>query len=146
MWLALDQIQDPQNLGAIFRVAGFFGVSGIVMTKDRSASLTAAACDVAAGGAEHVPFAVVANLASAISKAHEHEIWTLGTCERAEQSITSVERDRHWMLVVGNEGDGLRRLTREKCDLLVSVPGSGPVPSLNVATATAASLALLTRT
>ncbi len=144
LWLALDQIQDPQNLGAIFRLAGFFGVRGIVLTKDRSASLTSAACDVAAGGAEYVAFSVVANLANAIDKAQQNEIWALGTCERAEQSIASVRRDRHWMLILGNEGDGMRRLTREKCDQLVAVPPLGPVPSLNVANATAACLAILT--
>lgn len=144
LWLALDQIQDPQNLGAIFRLAGFFGVRGILMTKDRSASLTATACDVAAGGAEYVPFSVVANLANAFEKARQNDIWMLGTCERTDQSVRQVRRDRHWMLVVGNEGDGLRRLTRERCDQLVAVPSHGPIPSLNVATATAACLAILT--
>ena len=66
LWLALDQVQDPQNLGALFRLAGFFGVRGIVLTKDRSASVNATVCDVAAGGAEHVPFSVVANLVQSL--------------------------------------------------------------------------------
>ena len=144
LWLALDQIQDPQNLGALFRLAGFFGVRGIVLTKDRSASVNATVCDVAAGGAEHVPFAVVANLAQAMEKAQQNQIWVLGTCERAESTIHSVQRDRNWMLVLGNEGTGLRRLTRERCDQLVSMPPLGPVPSLNVATAAAACLAVMT--
>ncbi len=145
LWLALDQVQDPQNLGALFRLAGFFGVRGIVLTKDRSASVNATVCDVAAGGAEHVPFSVVANLVQSLEKAQENSIWVLGTCERAEGSIHSIARDRHWMLVLGNEGSGLRRLTRERCDQLVSLPPQGPVPSLNVATAAAACLAVLTR-
>ncbi len=144
LWLALDQIQDPQNLGALFRLAGFFGVRGIVLTKDRSASVNATVCDVAAGGAEHVPFAVVANLAQAMEKAQQNQIWVLGTCERAESTIHSVQRDRNWMLVLGNEGTGLRRLTRERCDQLVSMPPLGSVPSLNVATAAAACLAVMT--
>jgi 23S rRNA (guanosine2251-2'-O)-methyltransferase len=144
LWLALDHVQDPQNLGAIFRLAGFFGVRGVVMLKDRSASLTSVACDVAAGGAEHVSFSVVANLAQAIEKAQQNEIWVAGTCERADSGLDSLQRDRHWMLVVGNEGAGLRRLTREKCDELISVPAIGPVSSLNVATATAVCLALMT--
>jgi 23S rRNA (guanosine2251-2'-O)-methyltransferase len=144
IWLALDQIQDPQNLGAIFRLAGFFGVRGIVLTKDRSASVNATVCDVAAGGAEHVPFAVVANLAQAIEKAQQNQVWVLGTCERADSSLYAIHRDRNWMLVLGNEGTGLRRLTRERCDQLVSMPPLGPVPSLNVATAAAACLAILT--
>lgn len=143
IWLALDQVQDPQNLGAIFRLAGFFGVQGLVLTKDRSAPVNATVCDVATGGAEYVPFSVVANLAQAMEKAQQNNIWILGTCERAEASIFEIDRDRSWMLVLGNEGQGMRRLTREKCDHLVSMPAHGPVPSLNVATATAACLAIL---
>lgn len=144
LWLALDQVQDPQNLGAIFRLAGFFGVRGIVLTKDRSASVNATVCDVSAGGAEHVPFAVIANLAQAMEKAQQNQIWVLGTCERADSTIHSVQRDRNWMLVLGNEGTGLRRLTRERCDQLVSLPPLGAVLSLNVATAASACLAILT--
>lgn len=144
LWLALDQVQDPQNLGALFRLAGFFGVNGIILTKDRSASVNATVCDVSAGGAEHVPFAVVANLAQAMEKAQENQIWVLGTCERATSSIYTIRRDRNWMLVLGNEGNGLRRLTRERCDKLVSLPPLGAVPSLNVATAAAACLAVIT--
>ena len=144
LWLALDQVQDPQNLGAIFRLAGFFGVRGIVLTKDRSASVNATVCDVSAGGAEHVPFAVIANLAQAIEKAQQNQIWVLGTCERADSTIHAVQRDRNWMPVLGNEGTGLRRLTRERCDQLASLPPLGPIPSLNVATAAAACLAILT--
>lgn len=144
LWLALDQIQDPQNLGAIFRLAGFFGVRGIVLTKDQSAPVNATVCDVATGGVEHVAFAVVSNLAQAMKLAQKEGVWTLGTCERAAESIRQVNRDRHWMLVMGNEGDGLRRLTRETCDTLVSLPSLGKVPSLNVAAATAACLTALT--
>ena len=144
IWLALDQIQDPQNMGAIFRLAAFFGVCGIVMTKDRSAPVNATVCDVAAGGVEYVAYSVVPNLAQAIEKSQQNGIWVLGTCERATNRIQEITADRHWMLVVGNEGQGLRRLTREKCDQLVSFPALGAVPSLNVATATAACLALLT--
>lgn len=144
LWLALDQVQDPQNLGAIFRLAGFFGVRGIILTKDRSASVNATVCDVSAGGAEHVRFAVIANLAQAMEKAQQNQIWVLGTCERSDSTIYSVPRDRNWMLVLGNEGSGLRRLTRERCDQLCSLPPLGPVTSLNVATTAAACLAVLT--
>ncbi|MEY2726914.1 MAG: rRNA (guanosine-2-O-)-methyltransferase RlmB [Planctomycetota bacterium] len=143
LWLALDQIQDPQNLGALFRLAGFFGVRGIVLTKDRSAPVNGTVCDVAAGGVEHVPFSVVANLAQTLQRATDESIWVLGTCERATSSIYQVPRDRSWMLVLGNEGTGLRRLSRERCDQLASLPPLGPVPSLNVATAAAACLAVL---
>lgn len=145
IWLALDQIQDPQNLGALFRLAGFFGVRGILLTKDRSAPVNATVCDVAAGGVEHVPFAIVANLAQTLQRASESSIWILGTCERAPSSIHQIPRDRSWMLVLGNEGSGMRRLSRERCDQLASLPPLGPVPSLNVATAAAACLAVLTQ-
>lgn len=144
IWLALDQVQDPQNMGALFRLAGFFGVRGVVLTRDRSASINATVCDVATGGTEVVPFSVVANLAQAIDDARQHNLWILGTCERSDRSIYGIQRDRHWLLVVGNEGRGLRRLTREKCDQLAALPAHGPVSSLNVASATAACLAVLT--
>ncbi|MCA9047605.1 MAG: RNA methyltransferase [Planctomycetaceae bacterium] len=144
IWLALDQVQDPQNLGAVFRLAGFFGVRGIILTKDKSAPVSATVCDVAVGGTEYVPFAVVANLAHALQQAQKAGVWILGTCERAETNIRSVQADRHWMLVMGNEGDGMRRLTRETCDQLVSLSPLGKVPSMNIATATAACLTVLT--
>ncbi|MEQ9406505.1 MAG: RNA methyltransferase [Fuerstiella sp.] len=144
LWLALDQVQDPQNLGAIFRLAGFFGIRGVIMTKDKSAPVNGTVCDVATGGVEHVPFAIVPNLAQTLKQAQKDGIWVLGTCERASDSIRDVKRDRHWMLVMGNEGDGMRRLTRDTCDTLVSLPPLGQIPSLNVAAATSACLAILT--
>ncbi|MEZ6133030.1 MAG: RNA methyltransferase [Planctomycetaceae bacterium] len=144
LWLALDHIQDPQNLGAIFRLAGFFNVRGIILTKDKSAPVNATVCDVATGGVEYVPFSVVPNLAQALQQAQKAQLWVLGTCERSDTDIRRVPIDRHWLLVMGNEGDGLRRLTRDTCDQLVSLPAFGPVPSLNVAAATAACLTVLT--
>ena len=144
IWLGLDHVQDPQNLGAIFRLAGFFGVRGIVMTKDKSAPVNGTVCDVATGGVEHVPFAVVSNLAQSIQQAQKSEVWVIGTSEHASDSLRNVARDRHWMLIMGNEGDGIRRLTRDSCDTLASLPALGPIPSLNVAAATAACLAVMT--
>lgn len=146
IWLALDQVQDPQNLGAIFRLAGFFNIQGIILTKDNSAPVNATVCDVATGGVEYVPYTIVSNLAQALQKAQKSDLWVLGTCERSSETIREVDRDRNWLLVMGNEGDGLRRLTRETCDTLVSLPSMGKVPSLNVAAATAACLTSLTAT
>lgn len=143
LWLALDQIQDPQNLGAIFRLAGFFGVRGIVLTKDNSAPVNATVCDIATGGTEHVPYSVVPNLTQALKQAQKKDLWVLGTCERAETSIMQTSLDRNWILVMGNEADGLRRLTRETCDQLVGLSPMGRVPSLNVAAATASCLTAL---
>lgn len=145
LWLALDQVQDPQNLGALFRLAGFFGVRGIVMTKDRTSPVNATVCDVAAGGVESVPFTVVANLAQAMDRAKEAGVWTLGTCERSDESFFGLNRDRHWMLVFGNEGSGMRQLTRKKCDVVAAIPPLGEVDSLNVSTAAACCLTVLCR-
>ena len=143
LWLAVEQVQDPQNLGALFRLSAFFNISGIVMTRHRSARVTETVCDVSAGGVEYVPFSQVPNLAGAIQTVHDAGIWVVGTCERSAASIWDVPRDRHWMLVVGSESSGLRRLTREKCDQLCSLPSYGPVSSLNVAMAAAACFTVL---
>lgn len=143
LWLALDQVQDPQNLGAIFRLAGFFGVRGIVMTRDNSAPVNATVCDISTGGTEYVPYSIIPNLAQALKQAQKKDLWVMGTCERSETSILKASLDRDWILVMGNEAEGLRRLTRETCDQLVSMPSTGKVPSLNVAAATASCLTAL---
>jgi 23S rRNA (guanosine2251-2'-O)-methyltransferase len=137
LWLALDCLQDPHNVGAIFRTAAFFGVRGIVVTRDRSAPLNATVLDVAAGGVEHVPFSVVPNLARSLKAAKEAGLWLLGTSEHASDSIRSITPDRPWLVVLGNEEKGLRRLTLEQCDLTCTIPPRGPVTSLNVSTAAA---------
>lgn len=135
VWLLLEHVQDPHNVGAILRTAGFFGVQGVLLTKDQSAALTAVAYDIAAGGVEAVPYCTVTNVSRTIDAAREAGLWVLGTSEHAEQPLRSVEPDRRWLAVVGNEESGLRRLTRDKCDTLVGIPGNGPVGSLNVSVA-----------
>lgn len=135
LWLALDQVQDPQNLGSIFRTAAFFGVRGVLLCQDRAAALTPVVYDVACGGVEHIPFAQVANLQRAIERAKEREMWVLGTSEHAKDSLFAQTKDRHWLLMLGNEEKGLRRLTLERCDLLCSIPCQGDVTSLNVSVA-----------
>lgn len=135
VWLALDCLQDPHNVGAIFRAAAFFGVRGIVATKDRSAPLNATVYDVASGGLEHVPFSVQANLARALDAARRQGLWVLGTSEHAPRDLRDVPRDRSWLVVVGNEEHGLRRLVREKCDDVCRIAGHGAVGSLNVSVA-----------
>jgi 23S rRNA (guanosine2251-2'-O)-methyltransferase len=135
LWLALDRIQDPHNVGAVFRTAAFFGVRGIVVTRDRSAPLSATVYDVASGGMEYVPFAVEANLARALDFAKERGVWTLGAAEEAPTDVANIPRDRPWLLALGNEEEGLRRLTREKCDMLCRIPSRGRVGSLNVSVA-----------
>lgn len=137
LWLALDEVQDPQNLGAIFRTAGFFGVKGIVLTDARSAGLTSVVYDVASGGVETVPFAVVSNLQRAIEEAKDRGLWVLGTSEHAKQSYAQVDTERAWLLVLGNEERGMRRLTIDLCDEMCTVPVTTEVDSLNVSAAAA---------
>ena len=136
LWLALDQLQDPHNVGAIFRTAAFFGVAGIVVTRDRSAPMNATVYDVASGGLEVVPFSVQTNLRRALDTAKEHGVWVLGTSEHAETVYTAVPLDRPWLLVVGNEESGMRRLTTEHCDRTCRIPPRTTVGSLNVSVAT----------
>lgn len=137
LYLALDTLQDPQNIGAIFRTAAFFGVSGIILTRDRSAPLSGTALDVASGGVEHVPFSLQTNLSRALDMAKEAGLWILGTSEHADADLKTIARDRAWLLILGNEETGMRRLTRDSCDALCRIPGCGPITSLNVSAAAA---------
>ncbi|WP_010587930.1 23S rRNA (guanosine(2251)-2'-O)-methyltransferase RlmB [Schlesneria paludicola] len=144
LWLALDCLQDPHNVGAIFRTASFFGVKGIIMTKDRSAPLTATVYDVAAGGLEYVPFGEPTNLARAMNIAKTAGVWLLGSSEHAEQDVRDIPRDRPWLLILGNEESGLRRLSFEKCDQICKLTPRGTVPSLNVSVAAGVLMSQLT--
>lgn len=145
VWLALDQVQDPRNLGAIFRSAAFFGVRGIVSSRSRSAPISAVAYDTAAGGVEYVPFCQPANLASALKQAQKAGLWILGASEHATNDIRAVDRGRPWMLVLGNEQSGIRRLTSEHCDEHCKLAAAGEVQSLNVSVAAAVLMNELTR-
>lgn len=135
LWLALDCLQDPHNVGAIFRSAAFFGVRGILLTKDRSAPMSGTVYDVASGGVEAVPFAQVANLAAALKQAKEAGLWLLGSSEHATQDVAAIPHDRPWLLIIGNEEQGLRRLTLDLCDETCAIPARGPVGSLNASVA-----------
>ena len=135
LYLALDCLQDPHNVGAIFRSAAFFGVKGIVLTKDRSAPMNGAVYDVASGGVEYVPFSIQTNLARTMDMAKENGLWILGTSEHAETDFRDIKSDRAWLLVLGNEEKGMRRLTQEKCDVICRLSPRTPVTSLNVSVA-----------
>ncbi|MEO5971063.1 MAG: 23S rRNA (guanosine(2251)-2'-O)-methyltransferase RlmB [Bdellovibrionia bacterium] len=144
LWLALDCLQDPHNVGAVFRAAAFFGVQGIIMTQERSAPLTSTVYDVASGGVEYIPFAAQTNLQQGFEIAKEAGLWILGTSEHAHDDIKTVSRDRPWLLVLGNEEKGMRRLTEETCDVLCKVSGVGKVTSLNVSVAAGILISRLT--
>lgn len=141
--LYLDSVTDPQNLGAILRSAAFFGVSGIVMTENRSSPLTPAALKISSGGFIHVPIARVPNLARAMDEAKEEGFWIVGLSEHAKEEFRDARLDVPMGLVIGNEESGVRQLTAKTCDYVVALPAAGPLVSLNAATAAAVSLALV---
>ena len=144
VWLALDSLQDPQNIGAIFRSAAFFGIKGIILTSERSAPMTSTVYDIASGGVDAMPYVSVINLQRAFEKAKDAGLWILGTSEHAKESVKTLKRDRPWLLVMGNEEKGLRRLTEESCDMMCTIPGVGDgVTSLNVSVATGILLSYL---
>jgi 23S rRNA (guanosine2251-2'-O)-methyltransferase len=145
LWLALDQLQDPHNVGAIFRAAAFFGVQGIVLTSERSAPLSGTVYDVACGGVEDVPFTMQTNLQQAFDIAKEAGCWILGASEHAQDDVGTVASDRPWLLVLGNEEKGMRRLTEESCDVLCKISQKGRgVSSLNVSVAAGILISKLT--
>ena len=145
LWLALDHLQDPHNVGAVFRTAAFFGVAGIILTRDQSAPLSGTAYDVAAGGVEHVPFSLQTNLSRALEAAKAAGVWILGTSEHAERDIAEFQADRPWLLVIGNEEKGIRQLTQKKCDSLCRLTSQGAVTSLNASVAAGLLIAALSR-
>lgn len=130
--LVLDGIQDPHNLGACLRVADAFGVDAIIAPKDRAVGLNATAAKVASGAAETVPFVTVTNLARALRQMKEAGVEIIGTAEDGESDIFGVHLDGPIAWVLGAEGTGMRRLTRENCDRLVRIPMEGMVESLNL--------------
>jgi 23S rRNA (guanosine2251-2'-O)-methyltransferase len=143
--IALDQISDPQNLGAMLRAAAFFGADAVLLLKNRSADLTPKVARIAVGGAEFVDVFRVTNLARSLDILREYGFWVYGLDERGEHTLRDTEFDRQSVLVVGAEGQGLRQRTRTKCDALVRIPGGREgVESLNAAVATAIALADMT--
>jgi 23S rRNA (guanosine2251-2'-O)-methyltransferase len=135
LFLVLDGVQDPHNLGACLRVADGAGAHAVIAPKDRSVGLTTAAIKVASGAAESVPYIVVTNLARTMRDLKDKGIWLIGTDDSATESIYKAKLDGPIALVLGAEGEGLRRLTKDSCDLLVSIPMMGSVSSLNVSVA-----------
>ena len=136
LFLVLDGVQDPHNLGACLRSADATGVDAVIIPKDRSAKLNATVRKVAAGGAETVPLVEVTNLARCLKDLKAAGVWIYGTNGDAELSIYDFDYKGPVALVMGSEGDGLRRLTAEQCDQLVKLPMQGSVESLNVSVAT----------
>jgi len=130
--LVLDGVTDPHNLGACLRSADAAGALAVIIPKDRAATVDGVVRKVAAGAAEFVPVASVTNLARTLESLKTHGVWVVGTDGEAEKPIYAADFKRPLALVLGAEGSGMRRLTREKCDFLVRIPMAGHVQSLNV--------------
>ncbi len=132
LFLMLDSITDPHNLGAILRSAEAFGVTAIILPKDRSASLNATVVKVSAGAIEHVSLIEVVNLHQTMRTMKDHNIWVIGLDLDTDSTLEDVYVDTDLCLVLGNEGKGLRPLIKKTCDTLVKIPMNGKVNSLNV--------------
>ncbi|MFN2348661.1 MAG: 23S rRNA (guanosine(2251)-2'-O)-methyltransferase RlmB [Thioalkalivibrio sp.] len=134
--LVLDGVTDPHNLGACLRTADAAGVTAVIVPRDRAAGLTPVARKVASGAAESVPFVQVTNLARTLDQLKQAGVWVVGTSGDAPQTVYQVDLKGPMALIMGAEGQGMRRLTRERCDLLIHIPMQGAVESLNVSVAT----------
>ncbi|MBC7184138.1 MAG: 23S rRNA (guanosine(2251)-2'-O)-methyltransferase RlmB [Marinobacter sp.] len=134
--LVLDGVTDPHNLGACMRTADAVGIQAVIVPKDKSASLTPVARKVACGAAETVPFVRVTNLARFLRSLQDLGVWLIGTAGEADATLYQADFKGPVALVMGAEGKGMRRLTREHCDQLINIPMLGHVDSLNVSVAT----------
>jgi 23S rRNA (guanosine2251-2'-O)-methyltransferase len=130
--LVLDGVTDPHNLGACLRVANAAGAHAVIAPKDRAVGVTPTVSKVASGAAEATPYIMVTNLARALRDLKERNIWVVGADERAPKGLYEADLPESVAWVLGAEGEGMRRLTRESCDLLVKIPMRGEVESLNV--------------
>ncbi len=136
LYLILDCIQDPHNLGAILRTADGAGVTAVVAPKDKSVSITETVMRVSVGAALHVPFIHVTNLSRTMKDMQQAGIWITGTSDKADRSLYDMDLRGGVAIVMGAEGSGMRRLTEENCDYLINIPMQGHVPCLNVSVAT----------
>jgi 23S rRNA (guanosine2251-2'-O)-methyltransferase len=133
--LVLDGITDPHNLGACLRVANAAGAHAVIAPKDHAAGINATVSKVASGAAEVTPYFMVTNLARTLADLKDRNIWIVGSDEKAEKTLFNADIPNSVAWVLGAEGAGMRRLTRESCDLLVRIPMGGQVESLNASVA-----------
>lgn len=146
LWVALDQLEDPQNIGAIIRSCGFFQIEGVIVPQAHFPGITPSAAKTSAGVSEFLPIILVPNLARFLDQQKQlNHYWIVGLDMEGAQPMTAQRLDRPTILVVGNEGKGLRPLVKEQCDWLVQIEGNPQVESLNVSTATAIALYQFTR-
>ncbi|MEK3906885.1 MULTISPECIES: 23S rRNA (guanosine(2251)-2'-O)-methyltransferase RlmB [Oceanobacillus] len=134
-FIILDELEDPHNLGSILRTADATGAHGVIIPKRRSVGLTATVAKTAAGAMEHIPVARVTNIANTIDELKERQVWVVGTEAEATEDYRKLDGALPIALVIGNEGKGISRLVRKKCDWTVSLPMKGAVSSLNASVA-----------
>lgn len=136
VFLVLDCVQDPQNLGALLRTAEAVGVQGVIIAQDRAANVTPAVVNTSSGATEHLRIVRVPNITRALEKLQESDVWVVGLEDVPDaQDYTTVDLRGPLAIVVGSEGQGIRRLVRETCDILVKLPMRGKITSLNAAVA-----------
>ena len=143
--VALDEVTDPHNFGAIVRSAVAFGATGIITMKDRAAPVTPTVVRASAGATEHAAIARVTNLSRALDAARERGLWIVGLDAEGAATLAETDLTVPCVVVVGSEGRGLRRLVRERCDVLTKIPMSGPIASLNASVAAGITLYEVTR-
>ena len=143
--VALDQIEDPHNLGAILRTCGFYNVGAVVVPRDHTSRLSAVVSKASAGVAEWFPVISVPNLARFLSEQKSKGFWVVGMEENAINSLTYLKKDRPLIIVFGNEGRGIRHLVKNHCDHLYRIPGNSEISSLNVSNAAAVVLSHLSK-
>ena len=133
--LLLDEIQDPQNLGALIRTAECTGVHGVIIPKHHSAAVNQTVARTSAGASEHMLVAKVTNIAQCLDDLKKQGLWIVGTDSKAEKSYTEIDYTSPMALIVGNEGAGIRKLVKEKCDFAARIPLYGKIQSLNASVA-----------
>lgn len=137
VFVMLDQLEDPHNLGAILRSADAFGVDAIIIPKNRSVKLNATVAKVSTGAIEHVDVVEVTNLTNTIKSLKDNGFWVVGTDANTDQTIHDINVDTDLVIVIGSEGKGISRLVKENCDYVVKIPMSGHVNSLNASVSAA---------
>jgi 23S rRNA (guanosine2251-2'-O)-methyltransferase len=133
--LILDEIEDPQNLGALLRTAECVGMHGVIIPKHHAASINQTVVKTSAGASEHIAVARVTNIANTIDELKSKGLWIIGVSPEAEQTFYNVDYKSPIGIVIGSEGEGIRRLVKEKCDFLVRIPMFGKIDSLNASVA-----------